>query len=459
MMHNTMTRDRVQTRNLQCLLLPCLMVLLLASCGGGGGNGQPVPQPNLPDPVEELSEADIAQAGIPAVGSLGSSSAGRAASLSVAGGDWNGDGIDDIGPPSFSRNIVLGQDGDDLLLQVPESDLERRIVGWAMFELPIGADSHLAWLQTNLESGGNARWFYALANFGSQRWEVGGAVFAQNFQALKYNADGSLSPSAKYNFRRSFSQSQDYVSPQGNAYLLLLAGHPGNASVSGYINSTDLWEWRSINDSASVGFGEGRNGSLNWSASSTEGGGLWNDVHSTLGYIEQDNIYKQDFSFDDTAGSEHILFALPFNLLPGGEPGEPTTVHNTVNAADYTIWRNGFFSIGEMNGWQHPFTMHREGGAEQDLNAAPLLQLPGSQGLGIIAILVGITGPIPDAELSMLVAGDEISIKTGKAGQLTIPLNFFGTDTFTYTLKYDGGSQPLEVELELDPEAGIYRFR
>ena len=50
-------------------------------------------------------------------------------------------------------------------------------------------------------------------------------------------------------------------------------------------------------------------------------------------------------------------------------------------------------------------------------------------------------------------------IKTGKAGQLTIPLNFFGTDTFTYTLKYDGGSQPLEVELELDPEAGIYRFR
>ncbi|MCB1220978.1 MAG: hypothetical protein H7A35_08175 [Planctomycetales bacterium] len=447
------------TKTMTTTLALLLAAMLLASCGGGGGSGQPSPQPNLPDPVEAVSDADLSTAGIPSVASLASSSAARNASISVASADVNGDGISDI---VTTKNIVLGQDGSDLLLQVPDSELEKRIVGWAMYRVDFGDDGHLAWVQAGLESGGNARWFFAIANPGNGRWEVGGRIFTDGFESGQYNADGTHNPSAQYNFRRSFSQSQDYCMADGSVRFLLIAAHPGTSSVSGYINNTELWDWRKFRNSASDGFGSGENGSIQWNSAGSEGGGLWNDSVGTMSYIEQGNVYRQDFSFDDTSGSERLLFALPVNLLPDGEPGEPTTALNSVDASDYNLWRNGFFNPGELNGWQHPFSMLRAGGGIETnnaLNAAPFMQLPGSQSLGIIAILIGITGPIPDAELSMQVAGEEISIKTGKAGQLTIPLNFFGTDTFTYTLKYDGGSQPLEVELELDPEAGIYRFR
>ena len=442
--------------SLNNVLAICLLasLSLAASCGGGGGNGQPNPQPNLPDPVEEISNADLATAGIPDVGSLGVSSAGRSISLNMIVGDWDGDGIDPVAGITRSHNIAAGQDG--LVVQVPEGDLGKRIVAWAIYAMPLGDDAHLAWLQTKLESGGNVRWFFALANAGKASWEIGGAVLAETATSQSYLSSGERSTSLQYNFRRSFSQSQDYIFPNGNAYLLLAAGHPGSASISGYINNTELWDWRKINDSASEGFDAGLNGSCSWE-SSGEGGGIYNSITGEFRYIEQENVYKQYFTASPPE-QPTLLFAQPFNLLPDGEPGEPTTALNSVDGADYLLWRYGFFNPGEMNGWQHPFLMQRAGESGTALTAAPLLQLPGGQSLGIIAILIGLTGPIPDADVSLISADDQISLTTGKAGQLLIPLSFFGTDTFTYTLQYGGGAQPLSVELEIDSEAGLYRI-
>ncbi len=455
------TRTTSTIRGAASWLFPGLTALLLttASCGGGGGNGngQPNSQPNFPDPVEEVVAADLSNAGIPDVATLGGISSVRSASLALAG-DWNGDGSIDGSDFKLSHNIDVQADGTGIELKVPEGENTRRIVGWAMYELPGRPDSHLAWMQSNFLFGdGTVHWFYAVANAGRQSWEIGGALDDSGLESRHYITDGTSNILSEYNFRRSFSMGEDYVFANGSSYVLLLAGHPGNANVSGYINNTELWDWRRILDSASEGFGEGQNGSCSWDFSG-EGGGIYNSIIAEFSYVEQNNLYKQYFTASPPQQAT-MLFAQPFNLLPDGEPIEPSTALNDVDGDDYLLWRYGFFNPGEMNGWQHPFLLERDGEGPGALTAAPLLQLPGGQQTnGIIAILIALSGPIPDADVSLLTADDEISLKTGKAGQLLIPLSFFGTDTFTYTLVYNGGQEPLSYELLVDRQAGIYRI-
>jgi len=419
--------------------------ILLGSCGGGS---TPPPGEQPPDPVEELSVEDFAEAGIPSVASLHASMM-----LQSLVGDWNDDGS--VTSTDFVQwhNLGPGASGG-IAVNVPASELGRRIVAWAIYALPLGTDAHLAVLKSPFDSSGNVRWFFALANAGTDSWELGGRILADTATSQSYFTSSDPLPPG-FQFRRSFSMGQDYVFPDGNAYLLLLAAHPGTTDVSGYINNTELWDWRSIRNSAADGFGAGVEGSYDWSL---VGGPA--AAESIFRYIEQGDVHRQIFSVSNMGPNDvdtYMLFSQPFNPLVNGEQDLPP--NGVVDAEDYTIWRYAFFCPGEMNAAAHPFLLEREGSAAGQLNVVPLLHVPGlGAPNGIIAILIGLLGPIPDADVTLLTAGEEIQLKTGKAGEFVIP--FTGTDTFTYTLVYDdGGGTSLSYALEVHPDLGTCRIR
>lgn len=439
------------------LAIITLLAVLLAACGGGGGNGQPNPQPSYPDPVEEVGNSDLAAAGIPDPASL-AGSASRTPSLGLLA-DYSRERRvqpDDI---LLSKNILLGNGDGTLTVDLPESEQNRRIIAWGIWQMPGSFPfDHLAWLENHFSADGNVRAFFALANAGTGNWEIGGRIFSDGFESRHFFPDGSSNTLLTPNFRRSFSQSQDYIWPDGSAYVLLAIGHPGDGSANNITMEMDAWEFHTIDGSIEEMYEDGENGSCAWNF--IEGGGLWNDS-GIFNYIEDGELYRQDFLFDDTQGSEHILFAQPFNIMPDGEGREPTTALNMLNAADYTVWRHGFFNPGEMNGWQHPFTLHRVGGIDEDLNAAPLLDLPGG-GRGIIGILVGFQQqPVSDAEvfLSPQSGGEQISTSTDSAGVFILPQLEQGNYLLSASWTAVGQQRGVQYVIALDTEAGMYRIR
>ena len=74
---------------------------LTSGCGGGGSSGGPI----VPSAVEDVTLADLDEAGVPSVASLGGLSM-----MSLAG-DWNGDGVFDSADLVFAFRIgVFNED-------------------------------------------------------------------------------------------------------------------------------------------------------------------------------------------------------------------------------------------------------------------------------------------------------------------------------------------------------------
>ena len=417
---------------------------LTSGCGGGGSSGGPI----VPSAVEDVTLADLDEAGVPSVASLGGLSM-----MSLAG-DWNGDG--NVNSKDFiqSDNIDV-LPGGGLAVNVPTADLGHRLVAWALYQLPVGADAHLAVLSSPFASSGNVRWFFAVANAGTGSWELGGRILAETITSQSwFTSSDPLPPGFTASFRRSLSMGQDYVLDDGNAYVLLMAGHPGTTAVNGYIDNTELWDWRTIKDSASDGFGSGLEGSYSWLL---PGPGSAPDADRIFSYILGGDVHHQVHSVSNNGPNDVdrlMLFSQPFNPLIGAAPDQDLPPASAVTAADQDVWRFAYFTPGEMNGADHPFLLEREGDDAGRLDVVPLLHIPGAAAPnGIIGILIAATGPVPDAEISLLQGADEIVLKTGKAGEFVVP--FQGTDTFTYTLVYDDGTTtPLSYELLVDPMAG-----
>lgn len=450
--------------SLNSVLTTCLLasLSLVASCGGGGGNGQPNPDPQFPDPVTEISSADFGEAGIPSVASLATSSTSRAASLQISG-DFNNDGAVDASDFKQAHNFDVLQGGSGLVTNVPDSENKRRIIAWALYELPAGTDSHLAWLENHFEfADGNVRFFYAMANAGAEAWEIGGALDDNGLESRHLITDGTSNTLLNPNFRRSFSMSQNYVFPNGKAYGLLVAGHSGNDTINGISLGMDSWQWHSISGSIEQEFEQGLNGSCQW-VIAEEGGGLWNSASFNFSYIEQDTVYKQ-YSFSTTIFGHNdglLLFAQPMNILEDGKTDSNVTNLGIVDAADYTVWLAGFFNPGEMNGWQHPFTLQVDNGGTDDLNVAPLLDVGNTgQPNGIIAILIGLLGqPVEGATVQLISAEDQISLSTGKAGVMAFPDVQSGSYQLQASWTESGQQQTLSYQIDVDTERGIYRFQ
>ncbi|MEZ5337937.1 MAG: hypothetical protein R3F46_06690 [bacterium] len=426
-------------------LLPAVLILLalLASaCGGGGGNGQP--QQQFPDAVEELADSDLGTAGVPGTAELASLST-RGASLA---GDYNQDGsVDSL--DYIAVNNLSPVDGK-LVTDVPEGEQFRRIIAWAIWEIPAAQGDHLVSLASDLSfSPAGTRSFFALANASSGFWELGGrAANGIGPETLHYEIDGTDVDGFSQAFDFGFTNGRDYIWPNGSAYLLVAIGHPGNAGYNGIIMDMEAWEWRTIHQSVEDAYANGTEGTCAW------GDRLFN-------FIQDGTLYRQDFVLPDITEDGRIYFAQPMDISGGNDGHAPVTQLGVVDGQDYNVWRGAFFRPGEMNCLIHPFTLHMPNELLPDLNSAPLLELPGGSANGIIAILIGQFGvPVPFADVQFVGDNGTLNLKTNIYGQMEIPVNAGGEYSLqTSWTQLNGTERSMDYAINVDMEKSLYSFR
>ena len=436
--------------------LVTVLTLLTAACGGGDGNGFPDPDPG---PVLVITEADLTDAGVPDPAEL----AGPLAATLTAGlaGDYSQDGVVDGADFVVWRGVVPIDGGGGFVTAVPPEDANRRIVAWAIYALPTEAAAHLTWLEADFDlDAGGAPLFFAVANAGTGRWEIGGRIDDSSLAVGHWAQDGTVDAPGAPSFRRSFSMSQAYVWPDGGTWVLVAVGNPGGAQADGVTSNLDVWGWSAIRGGIEAEYDLSVDGSCAWSSVAGGGGGLFNDWN-LFHYIEQGNLHRQDFRAGHTAGDPRLLFAQPMDIRLGAGGLGPVTAHSVVDTSDFQVWRAGFFDPGEMNGWRHPFTLHVGDGPTDDLNVAPLLELdPTGTTRGIIGILVGLRGPVEGGRVDLVTAGDTITLTTGKAGTVVIPEPGEGAHELRVSYQdLDGAMVNLTYQLLVDTTSGTWRFR
>ncbi|MCB1218081.1 hypothetical protein KDL44_11855 [bacterium] len=343
-----------------------IFCLSLAACGGGGGTGQPDPGPNYPAAVEELSSSDIASAGLPDINSLASVSSKSSSMLDFPDETQLVINLS-LGWDSLlaSRNLAEAP-GGGLKVDAPEAETGR-VLAWGIFEIPGGADNHLYCMQLGNGGAGSAgRVFYALANQGLGGWEIGGR--------LPLSQGGGILNGGNF---VNFSQSEDYSMPSGNSYLAVLFGHPGNGGFNGITLGYTEVEWTYLRNTASVGYPD-EEYSMQWGEDSFS---LIKDgTSNTLGF----NIgMPPGFS---------ARLALGTDMEEQLDMAPQWTDHNDSDPGVH------FFDVNSMNGASHEYAYTQLiDGSVRFVNGAPLQDISGNgTANGIIAILIGLFGPIPD---------------------------------------------------------------
>jgi hypothetical protein len=397
--------------------------LLLASCGGGGGgNGQPNPQ--FPDPVEEIAEADLTAAGLPDIGSLGTSAVRSASMLEIP--EENQLVINlSLGWDSViaSHNLVEAADGDGWQVSAPEGET-KRVLAWAVYEIVNGGGLHLWELEYEMsKSKPGLPVFYALANQTKGGWETGGPLRSTQGGGGIFNSGSAL----------NFSQSQDYTMPNGSAYMAVLVGHPGDGNYNNSICTFGQCYCTGLLDSASENYPD-EEYSMQWEA-------------DEFSLVLNGEVQTRGFNMG-------MPPALNARLLMGTDSGTQAALASQWtdhNDSDPGIL---FYDLSEANGSRHPYEMFvMADGSVRTINGFPLVNAGGTgTANGIIAILIGILGPIPNAPVNVYLDDIIIGTKTtDKRGRFEIS----GLEEGSYTIEVGEGSSQIVRQLEVQQADNI----
>lgn len=402
-------------RNVAVLLL---LGLALSACGGGGGgNGQPNPQ--FPDTVEEIGDADLASAGLPDIGSLASISSRSSSMLNIPEENklvinlslgWDG--------VIASHNLVEAGDGAGWQVSA-ETGETKRMLAWAVYAIPATADAHLWNLEYEMsKSNPGLPVFYAVANQTQGSWEIGGRLAATQGGGGIFNDGGHL----------AFSQSQDYVMPNGNAYLAILVGHPGNGNYNSGICMFGQCFCTALLDSANENY-PNEEYSMQWSPGSFSM--ITDGTSNTL-------------VFDNgTPPAQNTRLLLGTDTQSQLAGVSQWTDHNE---SDPGI---GFFDIHQANAARHSYELTTlRDGSTQHINHFPLVDANGNgQANGIIGVLIALQGPVPNVPVNIYI--DDIIIgatSTDSRGRFDIS----GLQEGSYTLEIGDPDNPLMLrELEV----------
>ncbi|MCB1220979.1 MAG: hypothetical protein H7A35_08180 [Planctomycetales bacterium] len=372
-----------QSRRAAALALGLLISVLISACGGGGsGSGQPDPTPNYPDPVEEMSTADIAGAGLPDPASLASISSKSSSMLDFPEDKQLVLNLS-LGWESViaSRNLdeLSGGKGWEVNAETSETG---RVLAWAVYRIAPGTDPgnggglHLWKLEYEMQkSRPGMRLFYAVANQTRGGWELGGQFNSSQGGGGIFNNGGTL----------NFSQSEDYVFPSGS-YLAILVGHPGNGNFSNMSCQFGKCFCYPGLDSASENYPD-EEYSMQWGEDSFS---LIKDgTSNTLGF---------NIGMPPTFSARLALGTNTENQLA---MASQWTDHNDSDPGIH------FFDVNAVNGAAHEYVYTQPvDGVEKYVSGAPLLDITGNgEPNGIIAILIGLLGPMPDVSY-VLIQGD-----------------------------------------------------
>jgi len=197
---------------IKILLSVVLILVILPACGGGGGN---TPQPS-PVPVDEISQSDLLAAGVP---NLPADQGGSSVSISFPTLQRIAQATD----PIASRNVVTANDGESAQVYINEIP-SGIIAGWAVYRIPAASENPQAVVSLGAQFAnlGANRVFYAVGNYSQGGWEIGGRLVAAALDA-------------------GFSLSDDYLSPQGNMYVVLAVGRSASTNPADYsVSWSDL---------------------------------------------------------------------------------------------------------------------------------------------------------------------------------------------------------------------------
>jgi hypothetical protein len=310
----------------------------LCSCGGGGGPENPDP---VIDPVEQITEADLSAAGVPAL------PADNAASSLPQ----------QLAPrhPSITANMDLWEfvdDGQGSLTLGPGLPASR-VVGWALYRAQadqVDATIPLAMRITGSGFSGY-RVFYAVGNYSTGKWEIGGRIIIDVIGA-------------------GFSLGNQYASPGGNLYILVAVGHPGSANPPQQPLRIDSVETNWL-DPGNVTYGHlevqdpGTNSVLiHVDPGSNDEAGIRMDYSAAGfdgGFVP---VFPAEFEVTGFKGSDEELQALWSNAVPHWINGVHVPEEFPFADVENLI---GFYNSNEVNGARHPFSLRMW--SEGDWNA------------------------------------------------------------------------------------------
>ncbi len=307
--------------------------LLLAACG----DDDPSSPATTVDPVEEVTETDLTEAGVPGLplDAPGSTSNKAVPAMKGAGPtsvlDYWGFRVD-----LASGNLVLD----------PEDLASKRIVAWALLRGQAPAQTDAMALSFSVNASGNDAipMFYAVGNYSKQGWEIGTRLKGPDIL-------GAL------------SLRNEYVSPQGNFHMLIVAGHPGTSNPPANPLLVEMPEVNLIESGSSVSIGEHITGTVERFGEDAARLKLLPDVGDEVWLeMKYDDGYSAGFT---------PVFPADFNV---------TTY--AVDADDFLVWQFGvpnlfdaatrlevlapepgsepliqFYNNNELHGARYPFSL------------------------------------------------------------------------------------------------------
>jgi len=387
--------------------------------------------------VEELSEDDLLAAGIPAL-PLAASAVSRAAAHSASAG------ADCQRTETVSKDETITVGG---LVETPtgfETDVPaettRRIIAWAMWELPALADERIRSITLNVQPDPALRVFFAVGNFSRGRWEPMGRIVAD-----PSDPDGDiylLSPGQRYN--RS----------DGPGYLLMAVGHPGNGNMSGYkIELQDILISSFSTSCLAEGFAEGAVGAAVWDDT---------DITYIINGVAAPARMRQHFGLPQPSAELpfRLLLPQPLNLLSSDEYFSFQGITGDWNGDGRdTI---GFYDPAEVNGPRHPYGIHVDAGAGNDqleVCATALMAPPEGGNRILIGLLLPAVGPRPGATVSILDAEGAVlrTDTTDARGEFRLE-DVESLDPGVYSLSLNFETIKVKYLMTLMEEEGIFYY-
>jgi hypothetical protein len=394
----------------------------LLSCGGGSPD---VSSPHI-SPVDSISEADLISAGVPLLPADEGSSAASSKQLKSTSAFSI-----DVGKGMMHEGFeLIGESGNDYLRLSPEDIPSRRIIGWSLYRLTSPSEDNFP-LAFQLETDGSGEYplFYAIGNYSSGRWELGGRIVIDVISA-------------------GFSLGSDYLSPGGNAYLMVAAGHPGsnNLPTAPLVVKPPQVKWTGAEISRD-----------DWSASMFRADGEL--VTFTLG-LDDGNSSELSFEvdYDISPGPGGFQLAFPvesklsgfqyresdFNFLPLWEGHVPPFFSGMGLPQQEPLSDDiplvAFFNSNDVNGMDHPFSFRSLVYGDSNLDGRYLNIIAteldaGAKDIEISGILLG------DTTGNDRIAAPDVPIKIrNMQGQLLQEFNTDSKGRFTIKLSKDGES-------------------
>jgi hypothetical protein len=413
-------------------LLTAALFSLLTACGGGTSN----PAPDFPDPVAELTEADLLAGGLPALPADDGTSAVRGAS-----GDFDGDSVVDAADYVLLHNLTPTTDG--FVTEVPE-DTTSRVIAWVLYRIPGEAgDRSRSLIATDLIIDPMLRVFAAVSNFSTGRWEP-------LSRSLIVGTDGGI---------WKLSAGQRYNRQNGDTFLLLALGHPGHGEMSGYsvkledvlVSSFSAPQMRSAFEAQTPGGANFGQGFVEYAAVLRDDAGEPLNRRLRQQFLTPADLtntakpvvmFPQPLNLDSNAGTDWFAF----QQLTGDWNGD----------GDVSV---AFYDPAEANGPRHAYRL----GVWDDTDIAHVLGVVPLQQRGGDHILIGMLVPAPPAGAGVSISVDpatdtpERVAQTNARGEFELA-NMDDLSPGNYVLGFSWGESQWGYAAKLMEEEGIYYF-